>query len=350
MKLNSIKIGKKTIGASNSTSYIIAEIGSNFDGSFVKAKKMIQLAKKSGADAAKFQSFTTEKILSRKGFENKLAFQSKWNKPVWDVYKKAELPLSWLSDLNKYCKKIGIDFLSSPYHFEAVDELVKLGVSAIKLGSGEITNLEFLKYVGKTKKPIFLATGASTLNEVSVAVKAIESTGNNKIILMQTITQYPSPIEEANLRVLQTFQKRFGYNVGYSDHSPSETVVLGSIALGACVIEKHFTDNPKLKGPDHPHSMDPTKFKEMVEKIRYLEKALGDGVKKVESSEKETRVIQRRGIWTTTEIKKGSKFNLNNITPLRPALGVSASYLSKIIGKKAKKNFIAFEPIKRNDF
>lgn len=350
MNLKPIKIGRKIIGSPNLNSYVIAEIGSNFDGSLVKAKKLIRLAKESGADAAKFQSFITEKILSKKGFEKKLAFQSRWNKPVWDVYKKAELPLAWLEDLNQYCKKIGIDFLSTPYHFEAVDKLVKLGVPAIKIGSGELTNLEFLKYVGRTKKPILLATGASTLKEVSEAVKAIKSIGNNRIILMQTITQYPSPIEEANLRVLQTFQKKFGYNVGYSDHSQGETVVLGSIALGACVIEKHFTDNPKLNGPDHSHSMDPRSFKEMVKKIRYLEKALGNGIKKVEPSEKETRVIQRRGIWTVTEIKKGSRFNLKNITPLRPVVGVPASYLNKILGKKAKKNLRPFEPVQRKDF
>ena len=350
MKSKSIKIGKKIIGFSNLNSYIIAEIGSNFDGSLGKAKKLIKLAKQAGADAAKFQSFNTEKILSRKGFEKKLTFHSRWNKPVWDIYKNAELTLVWLKDLNRYCKKIGIDFLSTPYHFEAVDELVKLRVPAIKIGSGEITNLEFLKYVGLTKKPILLATGASTLKEVSEAIRIIKSTGNNNIVIMQTITQYPSPIEEANIKVLQTFQKKFGCNVGYSDHSSGDIVVLASIAFGACVIEKHFTDNPKNKGPDHSHSMDPRSFKQMVKKIRYLEKALGDGVKRVEPSEKETRVIQRRGIWTVTEIKKGTQFNVKNIKPLRPVNGIPASYYKKILGKKAMKNFIAFESLQRKDF
>ena len=196
----SIKIGKRKIG-NGDPAYIIAEIGSNFDGSFAKAKKLIKLAKESGADAAKFQSFTTEQILSKKGFETKMTFQSKWKKPVWEVYKNAEFPLSWHKKLSEYAKKIGIDFLSTPYNYEVINLLKKINIPAIKIGSGDITDIEFLKFVGKTKKPIFLATGASTMKEVEEAVKAIKSSGNNKIILMQSITQYPSTIEDANFEL-----------------------------------------------------------------------------------------------------------------------------------------------------
>ena len=166
MKIRPEKIGKKIIG-DNFGCYVIAEIGSNFDAKLSKAKRLIKLAKESGADAAKFQSFTTEKIISKNGFENKSSFQSKWKKSVWNVYKDAELPISWHKELSNYAKKIGIDFFSAPYDYNAVDLLVKLGVPAIKIGSGEITNLEFLKYVAKTKKLILLATGASTIKEIT---------------------------------------------------------------------------------------------------------------------------------------------------------------------------------------
>jgi len=349
MKIKPIKMGKRMIGDSFNC-YIIAEIGSNFDGKFSKAKRLIKLAKESDADAVKFQTFVTEKILSKRGFEKKTTFQKRWKKSVWEMYKNAEFPLEWHKELNQYAKKIGIDFLSTPYFNEAVDEIVKLKLPAIKIGSGEITNIEFLKYVGKTKKPIFLATGASNMKEVEEAVKTIKSTGNKNIVLMQTITQYPSPIEDANLKVLETFKNKFRMNVGYSDHSPGDLVILSSVALGSCVIEKHFTDNTALKGPDHPHAMNPNSFKTMVEKIRYIEKALGDGIKKLESSENETVKIQRRGIWTTTKILKGTNFNSNNIKSLRPVLEIPASKYKNILGKVAKRNFVAFEPIYSSDF
>ena len=349
MKIKPIKIGKKFVGE-NYPCYIIAEIGSNFDGSFSKAKKMIKLAKDTGADAAKFQSFTTEQILSRKGFETKTTFQSRWKKPVWDVYKDAEFPLAWHKKLNEYAKKIGIDFLSTPYNYQSVNLLKKINVLAIKIGSGDITDIEFLKFVGKTKKPIFLATGASTIKEIKEAVKAIKSTGNNRIVLMQSITQYPSPIEEANLNVLTTYKKKFNLNVGYSDHSPGTLVVLSSVVLGSCVIEKHFTDNEKLKGPDHPHSMNPNQFAKMVNDIRLIESAKGNGIKKVEKSEKETRIIQRRSVFTITKIKKGQKFTRKNIRTLRPFIGLPASDFGKILNKKAKRNLKEFTPITTKDF
>jgi len=325
--------------------YVIAEIGSNFDGSFMKAKKLIKLAKKCGADAAKFQSFKTEELLSRNGFERKSAFQSRWKKSVWQVYKDAELPRKWHKELNNYAKKIGIHFFTSPWDFDAVDLLKKLNVPAIKVGSGDITYLEILKKIGSLKKPIFLATGASTIKEVSDAIKAIKSVGNHKIILMHSVTQYPSPIEQANLNVLQTLMKNFRLNVGYSDHSPGSLVPLASVALGASVIEKHFSLNPKSKGPDHLHSMSPKSFAKMVQDIRTLEKALGDGQKRIEKSEKETRIVQRRGIWTIKKIKKGEKFNNNNIKPLRPVKGMSASNYKEILGRKATRDFRPYESL-----
>jgi pseudaminic acid synthase len=346
--IKAIKIGKKLVGNGHPC-YIIAEIGSNFDGSLSQAKKLIKLAKNSGADAVKFQAFKTENLISKKGFEEKSAFQKRWKKSVWDVYKNAELPRKWHYELNSYSKKLGIDFFTSPWDFEAVDILAKLKVPTIKIGSGDITYYEILKHIGSKKLPILLATGASTLKEITEAVKVIKSTGNNEIILMQSITEYPSPISDANLKVLQTLQNKFNLNVGYSDHSPGSLVCIASVAMGACVIEKHFTIDPKMQGPDHPHSMSPTDFKLMVTQIRTLENALGDGIKKVEKSEKNTRIIQRRGIWTTKPIKKGERFTDENIRALRPVKGLSSSKYSKILGKKSKRNFHEYQPLTNKD-
>jgi len=344
LDIKPVRIGKKLVGHAHEC-YIIAEIGSNFDGKLSKAKKLIKMAKDCGADAAKFQSFITEELLSKKGFEKKLAFQSNWKKSVWKTYKEAELPRKWHKELNEYAKKIGMHFFSSPWDFEAVDLLEKLDVPAIKVGSGDITYLKILKHIGAKQKPIFLATGSSTLKEISDSIKTIKSTGNNKIILMHSVVQYPSPIEQANLRVLETLRQKFHLNVGYSDHSPGLLIALASVTLGACVIEKHFTLDSKAKGPDHPHSLNPIQFKKMVQNIKLLEKAMGDGRKKVELSEKDTRIVQRRGIWAITNIAKGEKFTEKNIKALRPVHRLPASKLKYILGKKAKRNFKAFEPI-----
>lgn len=348
MIIKPIKIGKKYVG-DNYPCYIIAEIGSNFNGSITLAKKLIKLAKKCGADAAKFQTFRTEDLISKKGFEKKNAFQKKWNKSVWDVYKNAEFPRKWHTELNSYSKKLGIDFFTSPWDFDAVDYLVKLKAPVIKIGSGDITYLEILKYIASKNIPILLATGASTLEEISIAVKTIKSVGNDKIILMQSITQYPSKISDANVKVLHTLKNKFNLNVGYSDHSPGSLVSLSSVALGACVIEKHFTLDSNMPGPDHPHSMSPDSFESMVKEIRTLETALGTGVKKVENSEKQTRIIQRRGIWTIKSIKKGEKFTRENIRPLRPIKGLSSSNYEHLLGRICKHNMKEFHPISKND-
>jgi len=344
MKLKPIKIGEKLVGEGHST-YIIAEIGSNFDGSLSKAKKLIKLAKECGADAVKFQSFKTDLLLSKKGIEKKSTFQAKWEKSVWKTYEKAELPREWHKELNDYAKKVGIHFFSSPWDFEAVDLLYELNVPAFKVGSGDITYLEILKHIGLKQKPIILGTGASNIKEILRAIRTIKSTENNKIILLHSVVQYPSPLQDANVSVLDTLKKRFKLNVGYSDHSPGQLVPLASVVLGACVIEKHFTPNPKLKGPDHPHSMDPKSFREMVQNIRLVEKIMGDGIKRSMPSEQRSRIIQRRGLWTIKKIKKGEKFSQENIKAFRPDLGISAAEYERVIGKKTKKNFNSYESL-----
>jgi len=317
---------------------------------YKKQKKLIKLAKNCGANAVKFQSFKTDLLLSKNGFSRKNAFQAKWKKSVWETYQDAEFPRKWHKILNDFSTKNGIQFFTSPWDFEAVDLLKELDVPIIKIGSGDITYFEMLKYIGKTGKPIILSTGASNMKEVEDAVKIIKSTGNKKIILLHSVVQYPSPIQEANLKALETLRKKFNLNVGYSDHSPGSLIVLSSVALGAKMIEKHFTINPKSTGPDHPHSMDPRSFKKMVGEIRTIEKAMGDGKKIPVVSETETRIIQRRGIWTVKEIKKGEKMNKENIKALRPYSEISASKYEKIIGTKAVRNLKSHYALKENDF
>jgi len=345
-----IKIGERWVGEGQ-PALIIADIGANFDGNLKKAKKLAMAVKKAGGDVVKIQSFLANKIVSGKGFSSMelKGVHGSWQKPVDEVFREAEFPRKWHKDFFAYCEKIGIAVSSSPYDFEAVDLMEKLGVDFYKIGSGDITWHEMLKYIAKKKKPVILATGASVLAEVSGAVKAIEKTGNKNLILLQCITNYPSKIESANINVLKTYQKKFGAIIGYSDHSPGDVVVLGAIALGAKVIEKHFTLNKKDKGPDHPHSMDPREFSQMVKRIRQLESALGSGNKKVEAEESETVIVQRRGLYAKRDIAANEKIQESDIDVLRPALGISPNFKEKIINKKLKKNKKAGEPLKWED-
>lgn len=334
-----IKIGKKIIGE-NHPAYFIADVGANFDGSLEKAKLLAFMAKESGADVVKFQSFLADKIVSRDGFAsmNLKGIHGSWGRPVDEVFKDAEFPRQWHQEIAEYCRKIDIDFTSSPYDFEAVDLLDKIGVEFFKIGSGEITWLEMLEYIAKKGKPMVLSTGDSTLAEVDEAVSVIESTGNNQLILLQCITNYPSKVESANINVLKTYQTAYGIITGYSDHSPGDVVVLGSVALGGKVIEKHFTFNKEDKGPDHPHSMDPKEFRQMVDRVRLLEKALGTTRKAVVEEEAETVIVQRRSLYAKRNIPKGKVIKKEDLVELRPALGILPKYKSLIVGHSAKLN------------
>jgi len=358
--METITIHNRIIGTGHPC-YIIAEVGSNFDGDLERAKMLAKLAKEAGADAYKIQNFLAPKIVSQKGFDGlKVAFQSKWDKPVVEVYKKAEFPREWLQELSDYCKEIGIDFFSSPYDKEAVDLLENIDTSVYKLGAGEIDNLEFLEYVAKKGKPMIISCGATTIEEIEQAVITVRAAGNNQIILLQCVTNYPSPVADANIKAMSAFKEKFGVEVGYSDHTIGNQqggddplggimVPLASVALGGCVIEKHFTDDIKRQGPDHPFAMPVENFKKMVDAVRALEKALGDGVKKVEPSEKETVIIQRRGIYAKEDIGESEIITREKIEFLRPALFLRPYQANKIVGKKTSRAIMAGEPIKLDD-
>jgi len=317
---NIIDIAGRKVGK-NYPMYSIAEIGSNFDGSLDRAKHLVDLAVDfCKADAVKFQSFKAEKIVSDVGFQGrKDGFQSKWDKPVYEVYKDAEFPREWHEILFEYCNKKGVPFLSAPYDFEAVDLLDDLGVAAFKIGSGDVTWLELLEYVGSKNKPVILSTGASSLSEVDEAVSAIKNTGNNKIILLQCVTNYPSSFESANVNAMRSMGDIFNLEVGYSDHTPGSIVALASRALGGCIIEKHFTDDKNRPGPDHPFAMDHHDFKKMVEDVRTLEKTFGSPYKKLYEEEKLTVDLQRRCIRAKADIKPGTVISRELVEVLRPS-------------------------------
>ena len=225
----------------------------------------------------------------------------------------------------------------------------EIGTDFYKIGSGDITWLEMVEYIARKGKPVILATGASTLSEVDEAVRVIEKTGNRDLAILQCITNYPSKIESANINVLKTYQEAFGAIVGYSDHSPGDTVVLGSVALGAKVIEKHFTLSKKDKGPDHPHSMEPQEFADMIRRTRDLESAMGSSRKDVVVEESETVIVQRRGLTVAKDVAKGATLKKSDIIELRPALGIYPKFKDAVVGKKVKKALKAGEPIRWED-
>jgi sialic acid synthase SpsE len=341
-----IKIGNKLVGE-NSPTFIIADIGGNFDGSLEKAKKLALAAKESGADCVKIQSFLAKDIVSGMGFSsmNLKGVHGSWGKSVDEVFKSAEFPREWHKEFFDYCRSIDVMPSSAPYDYDAVDLMEECDTEFYKIGSGDITWLEMVEHIAKKGKPVILATGASTLAEVDEAVKVVESTGNKDLIVLQCITNYPSKIESANIDVLKTYKTAFDVITGYSDHSPGDVVVLGSIAIGGRVIEKHFTLNKEDKGPDHPHSMNPEEFKKMVDRIRDLESALGTTKKEVVEEESETVVVQRRGLYAKSDIKKGEQIGKERIIELRPCLGIEPKFKDVVANRTAKRDINAAEPI-----
>ena len=350
-----IKIGNKSIGDQHKT-YFIADIGANHDGSLSRAKKLIRLAKKSGADAAKFQHFSASSIVSDFGFKTLKGVkthQDKWKKTVFEVYKSASINKNWTKILANYCKKIGIEFMTSPYAINIVDEINPY-VRAIKIGSGDLTWLDILKKIASKNKVTILATGAAELKEVKLAVRTILKQ-NKKLVLMQCNTNYTgnqNNINYVNLNVLKTYKKLFPNTIlGLSDHTFGHASVLGAVAFGARVIEKHFTDDNSRNGPDHFFAMNPVTWKNMVQETRNLEKALGDGIKKIEKNENSSIVVQRRSIRASMRLKKGMIIKENMLTYLRPCpiKSLPPRDKKKLLNKRLKKNKKFHEVITLND-
>jgi len=337
--------------------YFIAEIGSNFDQDLSRAKDLIYLAKESGANAVKFQHYTAESLVSDIGFKSlggSKSHQSSWVKSVYETYEDASLNSEWTKILKETCAAAGITFFTSPYSFELVD-LVYEFVPAYKIGSGDVTWIDIIEHIAAKNKPVLLATGASDISDVNRAVTSILNINSN-LVLMQCNTNYTADhknFSNLNLNVITTFQKIYPDIVtGLSDHMPGCVAVLGAVSLGARVIEKHFTDSTKRIGPDHPFSMIPETWSEMVERTRELESALGSGQKKIEDNEKETIIVQQRSLCASKQLKKNSKIELDDINVLRPCPedGIRPYELEKILGKTLKRNVETGECIKWTDF
>ena len=350
------KIDNKKVGI-NEPTYFIADIAANHDGDLEKAKDLIYLAAEAGADAAKFQHFAAETIVSDFGFKNlkqKLSHQANWEKSVYSVYDDASVNLDWTLELKKTCRSANISFFTTPYSLEVIDYLDK-HIPAFKIGSGDITWTALIEKVAKKNKPFFLAAGASNIKEVVEAVETSLSL-NKKFCLMQCNTNYTASLENfhyINLNVLKTFQNLFPHVLlGLSDHTPGHSTVLGAIALGARAIEKHFTNNTYAEGPDHKFSMDPATWKEMVQRSRELESALGEGVKKVEDNEKETVIVQRRALRSISNLRKGKKIEMGDFIPLRPCPidALNLSETQNIIGKFLKREISKGDYLKVSDF
>lgn len=336
-----IKIGSHVIGLNHPT-YFIADISANHDGSLERARMLVRLAKDAGADAAKFQNFRAPKIVSDVGFQSlggQQSHQAGWKKTVFQVYQDASIPFDWTPALKEECDKLGVDYFSAPYDFEAIDMLEPYS-PAYKVGSGEVTWIEALERMAYKGKPVILATGASEIGEVQRAVQTITRI-NKELILMQCNTNYTGTIDNirhVHLRVLETYKVMFPDVVlGLSDHTPGDVTVLGAVALGARAVEKHFTDDNTRVGPDHPFSMTPESWRQMVDRTRWLEAALGSSQKFVAANEQQTVVLQRRCLRAARDIQAGEVFSREMIDVLRPAPSqtIMPYDIAKVIGKRA---------------
>lgn len=318
-----IKIGKFTVGKDNPV-FIIAEAGVNHNGKISIAKKIIDAAVDANANAIKFQTYITSKLVSKK-----LAPQ------MYKMLQKYELKIDDFAELRDYSKSNKIIFSSTPFDITSCNLLEKLGVPFYKIGSGDLENIPLISHASKKKKPILLSTGMSTNQEIKEALRSIWPYNNN-IVLMHCTSLYPANFDEANLNIIPDMRKNFGIPIGYSDHTLGYEASIAAVSLGACVVEKHLTLDNKMQGPDHMASLDPKMFKKMVVSIKNVEKSFGNNVKQVLPREKNTRKISRRSIVAICDIPKGKVIDRFDIDVLRPYGGIAPKYFNKIVGKKSR--------------
>ena len=349
------RIGGRLVGPDQPT-YFIADIAANHDGDLDRAKHLITLAAEAGADCAKFQHFRAPHIVSDYGFKalgGQQSHQASWQKSVFEVYADASVPWEWTKPLAEHCKAVGIEFMSAPYDLEAVAHLNPY-VNAFKVGSGDVNWLEELDAIATLGKPVLIATGAAELEDVERAMDLLLDAGVD-IVLMQCNTNYTGSIENAeyvNLRVLTQYARLYpGVTLGLSDHTPGSVTVLGGVALGARVVEKHFTDDTTRIGPDHGFSMDPTTWREMVDATRLLEAALGDGSKKVEANEDQTVVLQRRCVRAARDLSRGTVLTRDDVEVLRPAPreAIPAHEVEDVAGMELGRDLAAGEHLTWDD-
>lgn len=350
-----LRIGDHAIGPEHPT-YFVADIASNHDGQLPRARQLIRQAADAGADAVKFQHFQAAQIVSDRGFRalgGVRAHQAAWPRSVFDTYRQYELDRSWTPELAACAREAGVDFLTTPYDLDAIAHVAQLA-SALKLGSGDIDWLAFVRAVAATGKPVLLATGAAEIDDVATAVATVLAETPD-LVLMQCNTNYTGSSENLrflNLRVLQLFAERWpGMILGLSDHTPGQIGALGAVALGARVIEKHFTDDSTRAGPDHAFAMTPSSWSQMVAHVRELEQALGDGVKRVQENERETAILQRRCVRLARDIPAGLALGAADLVCLRPAEpgALRPPRLQELIGRPLVRAMARGEAVKPED-
>lgn len=327
--------------------YIIAEAGVNHNGKLDLALKLCDAAKDAGVDAVKFQTWKTENIVTASA--RQAAYQTAntgKEESQYDMLKNLELSYDHFRCIQDYCKKIGIDFLSTPDEEESLQFLVSLGLPFIKVGSGEVTNIPYLRKIGTCKKPVILSTGMSTLAQVATAYDTLLKAGAAEVSLLHCTTNYPCPMDEVNLQAMVTLRNAFKCKVGYSDHTMGTEIPVAAAALGAEIIEKHYTLDRTMDGPDHKASLEPAELKLMVQQIRNIEAALGDGIKKPNKSEAENAKVVQKSILAKKTIKKGETLTEENLTVKRAGTGIPASLWDAVVGCNAIKDYDIDEPIK----
>lgn len=331
--------------------YIIGEAGVNHDGDINKAKLLVDIAKDAGCNCVKFQTFKTENIVTE--YAKKADYQLKntnSNESQYKMLKTLELGYDDFYELKNYCNEKSIDFLSSPFDFESVDLLESIGVDAYKLSSGEITNMPLLRYVAKKQKKIILSTGMSTMDEVESAVGWIKETGNNEITLLHCTSNYPADFSSVNMKAMLSMKYRFDLPVGYSDHTNGTEIPVLAVAYGAQIIEKHFTYDKKAYGPDHKASLEPGQLKQMVEQIRNVEKAIGNGVKNPTDEELSTRIAARKSIVWAKNMDKGETIKLDDLCFKRPGNGIPPYMIDELIGKKTTRRCYKDDCVKKEEY
>jgi sialic acid synthase SpsE len=334
-----VKIGPREVGPGR-PAYLIAEIGSNHDGRLERAQEMIALCAKAGADAVKFQSFTADGLFVARTREG-----GAWKEhPVWRALKKFELPAAWLPRLAACAREHGVDFLSTPFEPAAVEALERVGCPAYKIASGDMTHAALLRMAARTGKPVLLSTGMGELADARRAVETLLAAGGRELALFHCVALYPPRYDEMNLHAVDTLAREFGCPVGLSDHTPGHDMVLGAVALGATLIEKHVTTDRALPGPDHPYALLVEEFAALAAAVRRLESALGDGTKRPVARETAEKNGARRGLYAARPIPKGTVIDAAMVKAVRPLLGLPAERIDELLGSVAEKDYEPDEP------
>lgn len=328
--------------------YIIAEAGVNHNGDLDLALRLCDEAKRAGVDAVKFQTWKTEKIVTA---STQLASYQEMNiqqssSSQYEMLKKLELSYEQFRIIQAYCSEIGVTFLSTPDEEDSLAFLMQLGLPVIKIGSGEVTNIPYLRKIGSYGKPVILSTGMSTMGQVAIAYDTLLIAGALDVTLLHCTTNYPCPMGEVNLRAMQTLKETFKCKIGYSDHTMGVEIPIAAVAMGATIIEKHFTLDQSMDGPDHKASLNPLELKKMVDSIRNIEKALGDGIKRPNRSESEISKVVLKSIVAKKQIRKGEELTANNLTVKRVGEGISSSYWDLVVGTTASSDYEVDEPVK----